>query len=306
MTDNQYLKNLEVPKGRIDAVLDTDAFNEIDDQFAIGYMLRSEDKINIKAIYAAPFFNLHSTSPEDGMERSYDEIIKVLKLAKREDIIPNVYKGSRDYLENETTPRVSPAAEHLVQLAKNYSPENPLYVVAIGAITNVASAIIMDPSICENIVVVFLGGNALHFHDTNEFNMMQDVAAARVIYSCAAPFVQLPCMGVVTEFSTTGPELEYWLSGKTELSDYLSKNTQREAESYASGMVWCRVIWDVTAVAWLTNDGDRFMLSRVIDAPMPQYDNTYDLSHKGKPMRYVYFIRRDELMRDLFSKLTRE
>ena len=55
MTKEQYLKNLEVPKGRIDAVLDTDTYNEIDDQFAIGYMLRSEDKINLKAIYAAPF-----------------------------------------------------------------------------------------------------------------------------------------------------------------------------------------------------------------------------------------------------------
>ena len=306
MTKEQYLKNLEVPKGRIDAVLDTDTYNEIDDQFAIGYMLRSEDKINLKAIYAAPFFNQHSSSPEDGMEKSYDEIMKILTLARREDMKDKVYKGSRGYLENEETPRSSPAVDHLVALAKEYSPENPLYVVAIGAITNIASAIITDPSICENIVVVFLGGHALHFHNTNEFNMKQDVAAARVIYKCDAPYVQLPCLGVVSEFRTSGPELDFWLSGKTELSDYLSKNTQNEANSYANGKVWSRVIWDVTAVAWLTNDNGRFMASRVIDAPMPLYDNTYDLSYKGKPMRYVYFINRDGLMADLFAKLTRE
>ena len=35
MTKEQYLKNLSVPSGKIDVVLDTDAFNEVDDQFAI-------------------------------------------------------------------------------------------------------------------------------------------------------------------------------------------------------------------------------------------------------------------------------
>lgn len=306
MTKDQYLRNLEVPCGRIDAVLDTDTFNEIDDQFAIAYMLRSEDKINLKAIYAAPFFNKHSESPEDGMEKSYNEIMKILKLAKRDDMAESVYKGSRGYLENESTPQSSPAADHLISLAKRYSPDDPLYVVAIGAITNVASAVIKDPSICENIVVVYLGGHALHYHDTHEFNMMQDVAAARVIYTCGAPYVQLPCMGVVSAFTTTAPELDYWLVGKTPLSTYLAENTKKEAESYAAGRVWSRVIWDVTAVAWLLNDKNRFMASRVIDAPLPQYNHKYDLDHKGKPMRYVYNINRDALMNDLFTKLTRE
>ena len=48
MNREQYLKNLSVPEGKIDVVLDTDAYNEIDDQFAIGYMLRNTRKFNIK------------------------------------------------------------------------------------------------------------------------------------------------------------------------------------------------------------------------------------------------------------------
>jgi inosine-uridine nucleoside N-ribohydrolase len=295
-----------VPSGKIDVVLDTDAFNEVDDQFAISYLLKYRDRFNVKGLLAAPFLNAKSVSAGDGMEKSYAEILKLLSIMGLDDLNNIVYKGSEEFLRDEATPTPSPAADFLAALANEYSPENPLYVVAIGAITNIASAIITDPSICENIVVVFLGGHALHFHNTNEFNMKQDVAAARVIYKCDAPYVQLPCLGVVSEFRTSGPELDFWLSGKTELSDYLSKNTQNEANSYANGKVWSRVIWDVTAVAWLTNDNGRFMASRIIDAPMPLYDNTYDLSYKGKPMRYVYFINRDSLMADLFAKLTRE
>ena len=52
----ELLKNLDVPKGKVDVVLDTDAYTEIDDQYAIAYLLNSEDKLNVKAIYAAPFF----------------------------------------------------------------------------------------------------------------------------------------------------------------------------------------------------------------------------------------------------------
>ena len=140
------LKNLQHPQGAVDMVLDTDAYNEIDDQFAIAYMMKSPEKLNVKAIFAAPFFNANSTSPADGMERSYQEILNLLRLMGREDFIPNVYRGSLDYLPDEKTPVESEAARKLVEISKNYTAENPLYVVAIGAISHVASALLMDPT----------------------------------------------------------------------------------------------------------------------------------------------------------------
>ena len=57
MTNEQYLKNLAVPDGTIDVVLDTDAYNEIDDQFAISYLIGKAEKFRIRAICAAPFSN---------------------------------------------------------------------------------------------------------------------------------------------------------------------------------------------------------------------------------------------------------
>ena len=50
MTREQFLKNLQVPTTPVDVVMDTDAFNEVDDRFAIAYLLRSKDKLNTKAI----------------------------------------------------------------------------------------------------------------------------------------------------------------------------------------------------------------------------------------------------------------
>lgn len=304
MTQAQLLQNLSVPKGKIDMVLDTDAYNEIDDQYAISYMLKSSDKLNVKGIYAAPFYNSKSSSPKDGMEKSYDEIIKILELTGCRDKISLVKKGSENYLPDENTPVHSEAAKDLVEKAKMYSPEKPLYVAAIGAITNIASAIISDPSICENIVIVWLGGNATWAENTAEFNMQQDIAAARVIFGCGAPLVQLPCTGVVDSFTTTEPELNYWLKGKNELADYLVANTVREASSYAAGKVWSRVIWDVTAIGWLLNDDDCFMKARLIHTPIPEYDHRYAYDESRPFMQYVYKINRDVLLGDLFKKIT--
>lgn len=299
MTNEQRLKNLSVPAGTVDAILDTDAYNEIDDQFALAYMLRSKDKINVRAIYAAPFFNSLSTSAKDGMEKSYDEIMKLLGLLGEE---VEVYKGSETYLPNEKNPVLSDAVQDLVTRARGYSPERPLYVVAIGAITNIASALLVAPDIADNIVVVWLGGHARHFSHTNEFNMMQDFAAARVVMSSGAPFVQLPCVGVVSEFYVTRYELEHWLKGKAPLADYLAQNAVTAAESYASGKPWSRVIWDVCAVAWLLNDGNRFMESRTVPTLLPSDEGQY-MAEEGYLMEYVYHVKRDALMTDLFEKI---
>lgn len=302
LTMEQRLKNLEIPTGPVDMVLDTDAYNEIDDQFAISYALHATEKLNVLALYAAPFFNNRSNSPADGMERSYQEILKLLRLSKLE--CP-VYRGSDRYLSDEQTPVASDAAKHLTELAMRYSPEKPLYVVAIGAITNVASALLMKPEIADNIVVVWLGGNALEWHDNIEFNIHQDVASARVVFASGAPLVMLPCLGVVSAFTSTEPELTYWLKGKNDLCDYLVQHTVEAANEYAKGRVWSRVIWDVTTVGWLLNDGRRFMLDKLIPTPIPEYDHHYAQDPRRPLCRYVYHINRDALMGDLFAHISR-
>jgi len=302
MTLEQRMKNLTVPAGKIDVILDTDAYNEIDDQFAIAYLLRSKEKLNPVAMYAAPFHNANSNGPEDGMEKSYDELQKILALAGEAEI--PTFRGSRTYLPDEKTPVLSDAASDLAERANNYSPEHPLYVVAIGAITNVASAILLNPAVKENTVVVWLGGHGLEWSDCREFNLFQDVAAARVVMGCGVPFVQLPCQGVVSAFTISKPELEYWFQGTTELGDYLARNTISAAEKYAKDRFWSRVIWDVTAVAWLLNEEDRFLRTRLIPTHLPSYANHYETWPDAHWMNYVYSVKRDALWNDVIEKIT--
>jgi inosine-uridine nucleoside N-ribohydrolase len=302
------LRRLEPPQLPIDVVIDTDTYNEIDDQFALSFLIKSSDVAKLRGIYAAPFHNQNSDSPADGMEKSYAEIIKMLGLMDRCDLKLLVKRGSTRYLPTETKPVDSDAARHLANLAMEYSSEQPLYVVAIGAITNVASALLLRPEIVDRIVIVWLGGSALHWPDNREFNLGQDVAAARVVFGCTdigmPALVQLPCMGVVSEFRTTAPELRHWLSGKNKLCDYLENHTIEEAERDSKISCWSRIIWDVCAVGWLFNKEDTFMKDRIINAPIPEYDHHWAHSTNKHPIRYVYHIERDALFEKLFTVLT--
>ncbi len=260
------------------------------------------DRLHLKGLYAAPFtMEGKAKDAAEGMEKSYREILHILSLMGREDLHALALRGSDRYLPDENTPVDSAAARRLAALAMEYTPERPLYVVAIGAITNVASALLINPEIRERIVIVWLGGHAYHWEDTKEFNMYQDVAAARVVFGCGAPLVQLPCMGVVSHFVTTGPELEAHLRGKNSLCDYLVDLTTSESLFYGGNDCWSRIVWDVTAVAWLL--GGDYLRDRLTDSPLPEYDGTYSFPEGRHPIKYVHYVDRDKLFSDLFAKL---
>ena len=158
ISEAQRINMLQPPAKRpVKMVLDTDTYNEIDDQFALVYALISPE-LDVRAVYAAPFTNNRSNGPGDGMTKSYEEILRVLdRLGKSPDNF--AYKGSTKYLTDLSRPERSPAALDLIDRAKKASPEDPLYVAAVGAITNVANAIVIEPSIIKNIVSTIISTN---------------------------------------------------------------------------------------------------------------------------------------------------
>ena len=110
LTNEEIHRCLQIPTGRLRLVIDSDAKNEVDDQFAIAWALRSRDRCEVEAVYAAPFSHdaspldqtengrksacLHGSAsdPGDGMEQSYQEIRKLFDLL-HEDPAGRVFRG---------------------------------------------------------------------------------------------------------------------------------------------------------------------------------------------------------------------
>jgi len=291
-------QRLEPPAEKVSAVLDTDTYNEIDDQFAMAYTLRSPERIALDAIYAAPFHNDRSTGPADGMEKSYGEIMRVFERMGQPAGRP-VLRGAGAFMSAPETPVENAASRDLVERAmQRGAGDPPLYVLAIAAITDIASAILMEPRIIERIVLLWLGGHGRMYADTREFNLRQDTHAARVVFDCGVPLVWFPCHGVVSHLTTTLAELERDLGGRSSIGDYLIEITRGYSKDH---FAWSKVIWDIAPVAWLINH--QWLPSRLAPSPVLTPEVTWAEGASRHDVREVNFADRNPIFRDLFKKL---
>lgn len=289
---------LEVPYERIRVVLDTDAYNEIDDQFAIVYSVLSPERMQLEAIYAAPFMNARSVSAADGMEKSFEEIERLLRFLKADDRIP-AYRGSLEFLKDAAEPVATPAVADLIWRARDRE-RGPLYVMAIGAITNVASALLLAPDIIDNVVVVWLGGHSEHWLHNHEFNLRQDTDAVRAVLQCGVALWRMPCVPVADHLLMTTYELEAYLQGKGELADYLCQIFREYREHDGA---WSKVIWDISVVAWLLNSD--WVPSALAPRPALSLKDSlaWDCGHAGPGMRTATMVDRDAIFTDFFEKV---
>ena len=312
ISDSTRLEKLQPPDGKVRMVIDTDTYNEIDDQFAVVHALLSPEKLSVEGIYAAPFFNHRSTNPGNGMELSYDEILRLLG---RLGIEPKglAHRGSPGFLMDYDHPYKSDAVNDLINRAME--SEERFYVVAIGALTNIASAILIEPRIIEKIVVVWLGGTAMHWPHTNEFNLIGDLLASRLVLDCGVPLVLIPCAGVTTHLRTTVSEIEQYVQGRGVIGDYLAETFKAYNDDHFG---WSKEIWDVVAVAYLVNADwiPSFIISSPMIAQQPpvkepgqdpypweKYRLTWSFDQSRHHIRCAYSVERDPIFRDLFTKL---
>jgi inosine-uridine nucleoside N-ribohydrolase len=299
LSDATRLKMLAPRPGRIRCVLDTDTYNEIDDQFALVQMILSPERLDLQAIYAAPFFNDRSSGPGEGMELSYEEIIRLLE---RLDVKPEglVHRGVTDYVGAAKQALPAPAVDDLIARARAGSSDNPLYVVAIAAISNVASALLKAPDIADKIVVVWLGGSALEWPNQQEFNLKQDVGGAQVLFDSGVPIVNVPCMGVVSHLHSSVPEIEKYVEPYGEIGKFLAMRFKGYAED-GDYVGWSKEIWDMAPVGWLLDE--EWAPSVLVPTPILTDNTTYSFDRGRHVMRYVTYIRRDPILRDFFRKL---
>lgn len=297
---------LEIPGAGVhDVVLDTDTYNEIDDQYAVAYSILSPDRMKVHAVYAAPYLNNRSTSAGDGMEKSYQEILRILAFLKQ-PVQGYAFRGSPRFMTGPNAPVESEAARDLIKKAEAQG-DRPLYVLTVGAPTNVSSAIVMEPKIKQKIVVVWLGGATHEWPSAREFNLQQDIHASRVLFDSGVALVQIPTKNVSEHLRTTIPEVERHMKGRSKLGDYLYgqfvEYYQAEQAKRPAIYPWSKVIWDISAVAWLINP--QWVPSKLAPSPVLNDDLTYTLRPGRHLIRVATNCLRDPVFFDLFEKLAK-
>ena len=345
---------LALPTGRSRMILDTDAANEIDDQYAIAWTLLSPQSIDLEGVTIEPFSFQHKRAPfletveimgrggprdgreqdlvaaygswveghrvlgrdpaktvfvgpEEGMELSYQEALRVFDKVGAQS--PNlVFRGARAFLTSFDAPPRTPASDHIVERALA-DDSRPLYVSAIGCLTNLATALLTEPSIIRNLVIVWTAGYPTWttLHNESALNLVEDRLASQLLFACGAAHVYLPGYHVGAQLRISLPEMERFVRGRGAIGDYLhhlyTHNPLHEQRAVTDRERRTWVIWDIINIAWLINPA--WVHTHLVRAPLLGDDLRWHPRADGHLMREAHGLDRDAIFRDFYDKLDR-
>jgi purine nucleosidase len=334
---------LTPPNRKVRLLIDTDAANEIDDQYAIAWALLTPERMVVEAVTAEPFSfahhipelkaaeramlsgaahpehlvggfqgwvsrlhaqgrradDLHLVGPAEGMELSYQEILRVYdKCGFSSD--GRAFRGADRYMADPGSPIMSEAVTAIIDLAK--SGDSPLYIAAMGCVTNIAAALRVAPEIIRDIVVIWTSAYPSHApHSVRpSLNLVQDV-----LFDSGVPLIYLPGYHVGAQLKISMPEMAAHVQGRGAIGDYLhhlythNPLHQMFALTDTDRRTW--VIWDMICIAWLVNPA--WVPTFLTTSPVL----TKDLHWRKDPLRHLireaYDVQRDEIFLHFYDKL---
>lgn len=273
-------------------ILDTDLYNEIDDQIALAYVLKSKDALNLETVTIAPFTK-GEYNTKTSIDKSYEVAKKVFKMCNEQNN-EIIFKGATEYFTNDSN-QTNEAVNKIIQIAKK---NDKTYILSIGCITNIALAIKKEPSIINKIEVIWLGTNFL-FMKNNDFNFRQDVEAVRYVLDNKVNITIIPTYPVSYGLMISKYELESRIKNANELCNYFCEIF---TDDYGTKQVR-RVIWDISTVAYMINR--EWFETMEISCPRIKEDTSFKLTKFRHKIKFVQRLNSNEIYDDLFSKITK-
>lgn len=288
-------------------IIDTDAKNEADDQFAIAHHLMT-DKFIVRGILAEQFeISGFRWGAGNSTKASLDEINRILELMDLEDVCP-VRMGSDYPLEDGKTPRTSDAARFIIEEAMREDDARPLYIACQGALTNLASAILMEPEICRRASAIWIGGGD-YPEGGFEFNCKADPYAANVVMQSEMPLWQVP-KSTYKQMSVSLAMLQKEVKPCGAIGKYLFEQMVEfnlmaaDVAHWPHGEIWG--LGDSPTVGLLLTEGERTDMFELREAPNIRPDDLTYYYDENKPNRRIRVYKDANArmtLEDFFAKL---
>lgn len=245
--------------------------------------------------------------PDDGVELSFQEILTIYeKCGVASD--GKVFRGAPGYLADFDTPIESESTRFIIEQARNRD-HGPVYILAMGALTNIASALLLAPDIIDNIVVVWTASFPCYtpFCNAPSLNLVQDRLASQLLFECGVPHVYLPGYHVGAQLKISYPEMEQFIKPKGAIGAYLwhlyTNNPLHDMFAITNTKTKTWVIWDIINVAWLFSDN--YVSMRITNSPALNDDLFWETDPNRHLMAEAFDLNRDAIFEDLYQTLER-
>lgn len=288
------------PARRRRVIINTDAKNEADDQYAIVHGLLTP-MFDLRGLIAAQWGHRRS---DHSMLDSREEIDRLLDLTGLRGQV-TVANGAAEAIADEHTPADSPGARLIIEESKAATVDDPLYVAFLGPLTDMASAILIDPEVARRpVVVIWIGGLDYDERPTPgriEFNLSNDIAAANVVFDSGITLWQVPS-SVYTKVSVSYAELEDKIGGTSELADYLIGQLIDWNATWHREPIESRSLGDSPVIALMMYPASGAL--RTVPAPRFGPNGEY-VAGSGHPIRVCSAVDVRFLLEDMFAKIRR-
>ncbi|MEO8271039.1 MAG: nucleoside hydrolase [Aureliella sp.] len=223
-------------------IVDADTANEIDDLYAIVRALVAPE-FQVEGVTSAHY--TRSTMPNETVHRSQAINEQILETMGLSDSIPHPLGADRS-MSAPTKPVDSPAARLIIERAHAGGPDDKLLVIALGACTNLASALVLDPTIEPKVVFAFIDGDYKERRwGPGIFNWKNDIHAVKAIFESQVEYIHMPARSVSVEMKLTKQDVDEHLHGHGDIWNVLVERWEtfpRTANSKS------KVMWDVALV----------------------------------------------------------
>lgn len=279
---------------KIRIIVNTDAKNEVDDQFAIVHTLLTE-AFELKGFVSAHFGTEKSLHSE---QESYDEIQKILELMNKKSGV-QCFHGATKAMTEKEVPMESEGARFIIEEAMK-EDDRPLYIAFLGALTDMAAAILLEPKIQEkNIIVVWIGGGNWPAGGW-EYNLRNDIMAANVVFQSSVEVWQIP-RDVYRMMPVSFAELYTKVRIHGDIGKYLCDNVIEFNNRNVKHPQEYRILGDSPAIGVILYQDCGEWEWR----PAPEFDRDMHYIHTGKnrPIRVYKNINSRFIFEDLYAKL---
>ena len=254
-------------------ILSTDCGAEVDDQWALSHLALSPE-LAVRGIVTTHTGEHEILAPPaaETSARVAQEVLDHLSLQSQPPVIP----GSNTALSDQSTPLPNPGVDFILETSRAYTPSQRLTVLVIGAATDIASALLLDPHLAERIEIVAMGFNQWP-QGTDPFNVKNDISAWQVLLASRAPIVVGDTTVTARHLRITREHARANFSSRGVSGRYLADllvswiNTQGDLCEAVAGDRFSWPLWDEVTVAYLLG----FTHSTVYARPTLRSDMTF-------------------------------
>ena len=285
---------LKVPAKRHRVIINTDAKNEADDQYAIVHAVLTPS-FELHGFIAAHFGTLKSATSMQDSRKEIDLCLDLMDLGGK----IRVENGATHAIVDDRTAQPSAGAELIIAEAMKEDPR-PLHIAFLGPLTDMASALLMEPRIASrSIRVVWIGGGRWPVGGP-EYNLSNDIDAANVVMRSGLEIWMIP-QPVYRHMPVSYAELMVKVYEKGRIGKYLVDQLVEWNERMVQVPIEHRSLGDSPAVGLIMYPECGFWSHH----PAPGFSRDMNYIHPGtnKPVKLYESIDCRFIHEDFFAKL---